>query len=145
MNVNGSRNEPGRWLLWVGVAISTLCFLMSCGRPSSNRLQGYIEGEFVYVSSPLAGTLEKLQGERGAEVKPGDLLFILESTPEKAARDEAERRLAQARANLEDAKKGKRRSEIQSMEAELNLAKAALELSEKEVLRQDKLVRAAGT
>ncbi|HTD67449.1 MAG TPA: biotin/lipoyl-binding protein, partial [Candidatus Limnocylindria bacterium] len=105
-----------------------LSVLASCDRQPSNRLQGYIEGEFLYVASPLAGELEKLAVQRGAQVKVGDVLFVLDSTPEKAARDEAERRLAQARASLEDAKKGKRPSELESTEAQFKQAQAALEL-----------------
>src|SRR6266516_1437006 len=99
-----------RRLLQVGDAITAVCLLASCSRPGSPRLQGYIEGEFVYVASPLAGALEKLQVQRGAQVNSGDCLFTLDSVAEKAARDEAERRLIQARANLEDAKKGRRPS-----------------------------------
>jgi HlyD family secretion protein len=78
---------------------------------------------------------------RGQQVKAGDPLFTLESASEKAARDEAERRLAQAHANLQDAKKGKRPSEIESVEAQLRQARAALTLSEKEFTRQEILLR----
>jgi HlyD family secretion protein len=85
-----------------------------------------------------------LHVKRGGQVKAGDLLFSLENTPERAARDEAERRLAQARANLEDAKKGKRPSEIDSVEAQLKHARAALTLSERELARQEKLTRTPG-
>jgi HlyD family secretion protein len=115
--------------------------LASCSKPDPDRVQGYIEGEFVYVSSPLAGTLRELQVQRGAQVKEGDFLFALDDIPEKAARDEAERRLAQARANLADAKKGKRTSEIESLEAQLQQAKASLALSEKEYGRQQDLFK----
>jgi len=103
-----------------------------------------VEGEFVYVASPLAGALESLHVRRGGQVKAGDLLFELNSTPEKAARDEAERRLAQARANLEDVKKGKRPSEIDSLHAQLKQARAALVLSEREFERQNNLIRIPG-
>lgn len=131
-----------RALVCVGGALAALCMLASCSRSDRNRVQGYVEGEFVYVASPLAGALESLYVRRGAQVKAGDPLFVLESASEKAARDEAERRLAQARANLEDAKKGKRPSEIESVEAQLKQARAALALSEKEFARQEKLVHA---
>ena len=57
-------------------------------------------------------------------MKAGDPLFALEPEPETAARDEADRRVAQARANLEDAKKGQRPTEIESLEAQLQ-ARAA--------------------
>lgn len=125
-------------------ALAALCLFPCCDRPDPNRVQGYVEGEFVYVASPLAGTLEALHVRRGARVKAGDALFALESAPEKAVRDEADRRHAQARANLEDAKKGKRPSEIESIEAQLRQARAALALSEKELSRQETLLRTPG-
>jgi len=79
--------------------------------------------------------------KRGVWVKPGDPLFALECGLETAARDEAQRKLAQGHANLEDTKKGKRPPELESAEAQLNQARAALILSEKEYQRQDDLLR----
>ena len=77
-------------------------------------MQGYVEGEFVYVASPSAGALKSLYVCRGALAKPGDPLFALDRQPELAAHIEAERKLAMALANWEDAKKGKRPSETDS-------------------------------
>src|SRR5262249_5071197 len=116
-----------------------------CERRGSGRQQGYVEGEFVYVASPLAGELEKLAVQRGGHVKPGDLLFELECGSEKAERDAAERKLSQARASLEDVKKGARPSEIASLEAQIGQAKAALVLSEQELARQESLIPAGAT
>ncbi|HEY8903369.1 MAG TPA: biotin/lipoyl-binding protein, partial [Chthoniobacterales bacterium] len=106
--------------------------LCACQRADTGRVQGYVEGEFVYVASPLPGQLETLAVQRGQWVKPGDLLFILESGSEKAGRDEAARKLAQAQATLADARRGQRPTEIQSIEAQLQQAQAADALSEKE-------------
>jgi len=125
----------------VGVAIS---LSTGCRRAPSHLLQGYIEGEFVYVASPLAGALEKLHTQRGTNVKAGEPLSVLESEAEKAARDEAERRLVEARATLEDVKKGKRPSELASLEAQFKQAKAALEYSERELSRLQKLFTSGG-
>ena len=121
-----------------------LALFTSCSRPDRKVLQGYVEGEFVYIASPFAGTLEALQVRRGTQVKAGTPLFQLDSTPEQAARDETERKLAQARANLEDVKKGKRPSEIESVGAQLKQARVALALSEKELGRQETLMRTPG-
>jgi HlyD family secretion protein len=77
--------------------------------------------------------------QRGAQVKAGDVLFALDSVSEQAARDEAERRLVQAKANLDDARKGLRPSEIESIEAQLQQVQAALRFSESEFTRQEKL------
>jgi HlyD family secretion protein len=119
--------------------------LAACDRNDPNHLQGYVEGEFVYVASPGAGKLETLSVARGAQVKERDPLFAIESVSERAARDEAERRLAQARANLEDAKKGKRPSEIEALESQLQQARAALVLSEKELKRQQDLYKSGSS
>jgi HlyD family secretion protein len=127
-------------LLCCGIAPLALFILACCGRQESDRVQGYAEGEFVYVASPLPGILEKLYVQRGNQVNAGALLFDLDNTPEKAARDEAQRRLAQAQANLQDAIKARRPSEIESIEAQLKQARAALSFSEIEFERQQKLV-----
>jgi HlyD family secretion protein len=126
-------------LLCLGGALLTLCNFNGCGTVDPDRIQGYVEGEFVYIASPLAGALTSLHVQRGAQVKEGEPLFALDSRPEKAARDEAERRLAQAKATLEDLNKGKRPSEIASIEAQLKQARAALALSEDQLTRQEKL------
>ena len=118
--------------------------LMTCQRPPSDRVQGYVEGEFVYVASPFAGALEALAVRRGQQVREGEALFALERGSEKAARDEAERRLSQALANLEDARKGKRPTEIESLKAQLKQAQAALRLSRREVVRQEGLTTVPG-
>ena len=125
-------------------ALTVLGFCTACHPSAADRWQGYVEGEFVYVASPLAGTVESLSVQRGAQVKAGEPLFALTTTPEQSARDEAERRLAQARANLQDARKGKRASEIESIEAQLAQARQAAALSETEYQRQEKLWQAQG-
>ena len=71
------------------VAILIALAFGSCQQKPSDRVQGYIEGEFVYVASPLPGALQTLHVQRGAEVKVGDPLFELDGTMEKAARDQA--------------------------------------------------------
>ncbi len=142
--MTGSDAAHRKRLLGIGCALMALCLLAGCGRPERGRVQGYIEGEFVYVASPYGGALGSLYVKRGAQVKIGDPLFALENTSERAARDEARRRLAQAHANLEDARKGKRPSEIESIEAQLRQARAALTLSEKEWARQEQLLHIPG-
>ncbi|HJR75806.1 MAG TPA: HlyD family efflux transporter periplasmic adaptor subunit [Nitrospiraceae bacterium] len=139
-------NRPSR-LLVNGIAAGlTACVVLSFGCDQGDRqtLQGYVEGEFVYMASPLAGSLERLHVKRGTQVKAGAPLFELDDRPEQAARDEAERKLAQARATLEDVKKGKRPSEIEALEAQLKQARAAVILADKEFLQQERLMRTPG-
>jgi len=133
-----------RLVLAVAV-MSVLCIPVGCRRSGPERVQGYVEGEYVYVASPLAGALESLYVQRGTQVKAGDPLFALEGEPEKAAVDEAAQRLAQARATLEDLKKGKRPTEVEAVEAQLGQAKAALALSQEELARQEQLLSSGAT
>lgn len=123
------------------LAIATTAIICGCKPPPSDGLQGYVEGEFVYVSSPLAGKLAKLHARRGRQVKTGELLFELEDITEKAARDEASHRVQQAKATLDDSKKGKRPTEIDSLEAQLKQAREALALAEIDFKRQEDLIR----
>lgn len=124
----------------ITVALVALISSTGCSKPEPGLVQGYVEGEFVYVAAPSAGQLLQVHVARGQQVNAGDPLFVLDAVPEKAARDEAKRRLMQASANLEDVKKGKRPTEIDAIEAQLEESRAALRLSEKEFTRQQQLV-----
>jgi HlyD family secretion protein len=86
-------------ILIVGMALAALS-LASCSPHLPNTFQGYIEGEYIYVASPLGGALDHLAVARGDEVKAGQLLFTLERSSEAAALDEAEKNLAQAKTDL---------------------------------------------
>jgi HlyD family secretion protein len=116
------------------------CLLASCNRPDPGFVQGYVEGEFVYVAAPFAGQLKTLSVERGATIAEGAPLFVLDDTTQRAARDEAARRVAQARAQLADAKVGLRPSELDSLRAQLAKARASLAFAETELARQKDLL-----
>jgi len=88
--MNAFRFVQDRQLMRAAGALTLLLLVSSCSDPPKSRFQGYVEGEFVYVASPLAGTLESLQVRRGDQVKAGDPLFALDETPEKAAREQIE-------------------------------------------------------
>lgn len=95
----GSHGTHRSVCVCIGDTVASLCMLVTCRPSDRNRMQGYVEGEFMYVASPFAGALESLHVQRGAQGKADDPLFWLDSTSEQAARDEAERRLAQDRAD----------------------------------------------
>ncbi len=91
--------QPRIFILTCSFALATF-FTAGCSLNSSNVFQGYIEGEYVYVASPLGGALTNLAVARGDEVKAGQMLFELERGSEAAAVQQAEKNLAQAKANL---------------------------------------------
>ena len=114
--------------------------LAACGRSGPPALQGYVEGEFVRVAAPFAGTLVSLDVARGQPVQPGAPLFALEAENESAARREAAERVRKADAQLEDLRKGKRPTEIEMAKAQLAQAQVTASYSEKEWRRQLDLV-----
>lgn len=84
-------NVPNYQPIWsVATSLAIAFLLSSCGDPSTDRFQGYVEGEFVYVASSLAGQLDILSVQRGQQVTIGQPLFSLDETAEKAARDQAQ-------------------------------------------------------
>jgi HlyD family secretion protein len=109
--------------------------------PLTAALQGYIEGEFLYLAAPLGGTLQTLSVQRGHWVKTNDSLFALDSEPEATAVREAEARLRAAQARLSDLQKGQRPTEIKALEARQAKANTDLELAKLEQARYEKLYR----
>lgn len=114
--------------------------ILACSAKTDDTLHGYIEGEFVYISAQLPGTVT-LQVEKGQMVKQHDPLFALDSVAETASRDEAQRRVAQAKSILADLGKGGRPEELAALEARLREAREARALSDTEFGRLERLHR----
>jgi len=112
-----------------------------CSEQPATTFQGYVEGEFVLVASPLAGELHKLAVHRGEQVAAGAPLFILNQEKEKAAAAAARQEVQRAASHLEDLRKGGRPSELRAIEAQLRQARAAADLAEKEFARRQKLLK----
>ncbi|MES2938444.1 MAG: HlyD family efflux transporter periplasmic adaptor subunit [Pseudomonadota bacterium] len=120
--------------------LAALALLAACADKPDAPWSGYAEADYVYVSAPLAGTLATLDVQAGQNVAKGKALFTLESDAEKAAREEAEARLATARFQAENTTKGKREPEIAVQEAQLAQARTQAELARKELARREPLV-----
>ena len=120
--------------------VAGLC-LAACGPPAERTLQGYVEGEYVRVAAPFAGTLQKLSVQRGGDVAAGAPLFALESENELAARRQAEQQLQAAEARLDNLKTGKRPPEVETVAEQLRQAQAARELSAANFRRQEALFK----
>lgn len=128
---------------WPRAAQLSACFAIlsvaACGPSGNGPLTGYIEGEYLRVAAPFAGTLQHLSVRRGDAVKAGAPLFALERENETAARREAEERLRGAEARYADLQTGKRPPEIEMVAEQLQQARAARDLSAANLKRQQKL------
>ena len=130
---------------YAGRAFALLAALLvfGCGPKADRPLQGYIEGEYVRVAAPFAGTLQQLSVRRGEQVASGAPVFALERENEVAARRQAEQQLQAAEARLANLRKGKRLPEVETVAEQLQQAKAARDLSAANLRRQQQL-RASG-
>ena len=115
--------------------------LTGCAPHKPAGFQGYLEGDFVYISSPLSGRLDQLAVEKGARVEAGTPLFTLERSSELAAQRQSADQLQAAAAKLEDLKKGSRPSELAALSARLDQARAGAELSRLDLTRQETLFK----
>ncbi|MDD3310695.1 HlyD family efflux transporter periplasmic adaptor subunit [Pseudodesulfovibrio sp.] len=121
-------------------AFSVLLALSACSDAPSNRFQGYVEGEYVEVASPIGGTLTGLEVSRGQQVAADAPLFVLDDTFERAAAHEAAHGLQRAKDNLANLEKGRRPSEIATIEARLKQATTLAGLAKIEYERRQKLI-----
>jgi HlyD family secretion protein len=126
-------------ILTLGALALAAALLGGCSNHPPGEFQGYIEGEYVYIAAPLGGALTNLAVARGKAVKTGQLLFALERGSEASAVEQAEKNVAQARAQLDDLSKGKRPTEIASLTAQLEQAQANLKLAKDALVRREQL------
>jgi HlyD family secretion protein len=120
------------------ILMVALLALAGCNR-GDEKLDGYVEGEFVRVAPTTGGVLSELNVERGTEVKAGQPLFALDLTTLTADRDAAKADLSQAKAKFSDLTKGKRPEEIAVIEEQRAQAQAVLENAEAQWKRSQSL------
>lgn len=126
-------------LLAQGLFLFLSGLLWGCSQEPARSFQGYAEGEYMYLSSPIGGNLERLFVQRGAQVKAGDKLVVLESGLESAAVAEADQVLNQAENRLADLLKGQRPAELAAIGAQLDRARVAVGQAKRELDRRQKL------
>ncbi len=121
-------------------------------RPVERAIEDYVEvtgrteaAEVVEIRPRVAGVLEKVAFEAGAEVKRGDLLFELDGKAQQAALAKAEARLRLAEARLKQARADAQRAqalartgtitreELDRAEGGLKEAEALLEVGKAEI------------
>ena len=120
------------------IVVVALAFT-GCQEEPVAALHGYAEGEYVLVASPYAGQLENLNVARGDQIQAGIELFRLEQGNEAAARNEAEERLRESQARLENLRKAQRPAAIDALRAEAAQIDAARTLSMIQLKREQQL------
>lgn len=80
----------------VSILLVMLC--ISCS--NSDPVQGYIEGEYIYIAPNVSGMLVDMNVVRGQEVKKDQLLFALDPQPETDIKVAAQETIDQLKAEI---------------------------------------------
>lgn len=123
---------------------SVSALLLACSGDKPSAYQGYVEGEYVHVASPVGGRLERLLVHRGQFVDAKAPLFQLEDDQETAAREQSQEQLKAAQAQLADLRQGKRNPELDVAEAQLAQARAAESQAAQQLKRDEAQFEAGG-
>lgn len=123
-------------------ALGAVALVAACGKdadPGSVRLNGRIEAPIVDLAPKVAGRVLEVLVREGDRVKSGDVLARLDlgETALAVARDEEGAKSAEAR--YRDLAAGSRSAEIDAAEADVADRRAAVELAQREVDRQQLL------
>jgi len=126
------------------VALLALAALLALGlwlsyRPVPDQLQGMVDARDVRITSKVTGRVAAFHIEEGQPVRPGQLLYTIDS-PEVAARSEqAGGALQAAQAQEDKAQDGARPEDITSAEAQWRRAQASADLAQVTFARTQRL------
>lgn len=125
-----------RRILFVALALALTLPLAACGK-DQGRLQGWVEGDFVFVGPDEAGRVQTLSVREGDIVKAGDALFTVDPDLQEADVRTASAQVAEARARLARLETSQqRKEEVAVLQAQERRAESAVALSNAELDRQ---------
>ncbi|WP_404402054.1 HlyD family secretion protein [Pelagibacterium halotolerans] len=103
-------------------------------------LNGYIEGNMLYLAAPISGPLRDLAVAAGDRVDAGDALFALDESIIDAQAAQAQAAVDAAQAQLDDAREGQRPAELAVLSARRDGAQATYDEAQTELQRVRELV-----
>jgi HlyD family secretion protein len=123
-----------RWLV-----LALMLALAACD-DNNGRLQGWVEGDFVFVGPDETGRVQTLAVREGDTVATGAPLFAVDSDLQQADVHTAAAQVAEARARLARLETSQqRKEEVAVLQAQERRAESAVALSTAELERQNTL------
>ncbi len=121
-----------------------LLFLCGC-EPGDNRINGYVEGEFVYVAPTTGGVLLERPFREGDSVDRGDRLFAIDTVGLASDIKGAEDELRMKKSIVEDLKKCKRPEEIEVTRHQLEQARFEQVFNKEQYIRYKDMIEKDAT
>lgn len=138
---------PSLFRLCLGLGLTAaLAACRAAEDPNVIRLNGRLEATLVDLAPKVTGRVIEVRVREGDRVKAGDLLVRLDLGETALAVDRDRSSVASAEARVRDLEAGTRRNEIAAGEAAVRDRRAAIDLAQKELERQQFLLaRKVGT
>jgi HlyD family secretion protein len=122
-------------------SLAFLAWLLPGCTASPEVFPGYVEGEYAALAPVATARIKDLRVRRGDVVVPGMVLATLDSEETVVGITAAEAGVAEAAAQLENLRKGRRDVEIEAIKASLAAARAEAEAAGLALQRAESLLR----
>lgn len=126
------------------LAAALAAWLLLRGPRAEPMLSGYIEGETLYLASPVSGTVASISTNEGARVAPGERLFTIDPATLAAQGQQAQAGVVAARTQIASAEAGARQAEAEVAAAASSADRARRDLARLLSVRDDDPSAVAG-
>lgn len=135
-----------RPLLIIGVilAASVVLWLLLAGTIREHTLSGYIEGEELYLASPVAGSVASVSAVEGTRVTVGQQLFTIDTATLAAQEQQRRANVAAAQTQIASAEANARQADADVAAARADADRARQDLARLMSVRRDDSAAVAG-
>jgi HlyD family secretion protein len=121
-------------------SLAFLAWLFPSCTPAAEVFPGYVEGEYALLAPVATAHIKEVRVRRGDALVPGLIIATLDNEDTQVGVNSAEAGVAEAAAQLENLRKGRRDVEINAIEANLTAARAEAESANLTLQRQTSLL-----
>lgn len=126
------------------IAAAIVLWLMLSGSRREHTLSGYIEGEDLYLASPVAGTVASVSAVEGTRVLSGQQLFTIDPATLAAQQQQRVANVAAAQTQIASAEANVRQAEADVSAAQADADRASQDLARLVSVKRDDSAAVAG-
>ena len=132
-------------LIIVGIiAVAIVLWLLLGGSARNRTLSGYIEGEDLYLASPVAGSATSILAVKGTRVTAGQQLFTIDPSTLAAQQQQREANVAAAQTQIASAQANARQADADVVAARADADRARQDLARLLSVKHDDTAAVAG-